>query len=182
MPVLVFLGSLLAANSQSPETFYAANRVKMIVGAPVGGVTISKPMLARHIKKHIPEQPAVIVVNMPGSASVNAANYLANVAPQNGTEMLMVVQTLPIAQLTRGVAARFDLARFQSAGAYRAGIITLAKAKPGTINYCLGWVANPPTPTAYFTPRNWARAPQKAEASVEAGMAQAKVRMKTDGQ
>jgi tripartite-type tricarboxylate transporter receptor subunit TctC len=117
MPVLVFLGSALAANAQSPETFYAGKRVKMIVGAPVGGgYDLYSRLLARHIGKHIPGQPGVVVVNMPGAASVNAANYLAQVAPQDGTEMLMVVQTLPMAQLTRGVGTRFDLARFQWLG------------------------------------------------------------------
>ena len=89
----------------------------MIVGAPVGGgYDLYSRLLARHIAKHIPGLPPVVVINMPGSASVNAANYLANVAPQDGTEMLMVVQTLPMAQLTRGIGARFDLARFQWLG------------------------------------------------------------------
>jgi tripartite-type tricarboxylate transporter receptor subunit TctC len=117
MPVLVFLGSALAANAQSPETFYAGKRVKMIVGAPVGGgYDLYSRLLARHIGKHIPGQPGVVVVNMPGAASVNAANYLANVAPQDGTEMLMVVQTIPMAQFTRGIGARFDLVQFQWLG------------------------------------------------------------------
>jgi tripartite-type tricarboxylate transporter receptor subunit TctC len=114
---LILAAFAVLAQAQPAETFYAGNRVKIIVGAPVGGgYDLYSRLLARHIGKHIPGQPAVIVVNMPGSASVNAANYLANVAPQNGTEMLMVVQTLPMAQLTRGIGARFDLARFHWLG------------------------------------------------------------------
>lgn len=117
MLILVLVGSAFSTNAQSAETFYAGKRVKMIVGAPVGGgYDLYSRLLARHIGKHIPGQPAVILVNMPGAASVNAANYLANVAPQDGTEMLMVVQTLPMAQLTRGIGARFDLARFRWLG------------------------------------------------------------------
>jgi tripartite-type tricarboxylate transporter receptor subunit TctC len=117
LPLLVLLGSALPAHAQPAETFYAGKRVKMIAGAPVGGgYDLYSRLLARYIGKHIPGQPPVFVVNMPGAASVNAANYLANVAPQDGTELLMVVQTIPMAQLTRGVGARFDLARFQWLG------------------------------------------------------------------
>jgi tripartite-type tricarboxylate transporter receptor subunit TctC len=117
LPALVLIGPVLPASAQSPEAFYTGKRVKMIVGAPAGGgYDLYSRLLARQIGKHIPGQPPVIVVNMPGSASVNAANYLANVAPQDGTEMLMVVQTLPMAQLTRGIGARFDLARFRWLG------------------------------------------------------------------
>src|SRR6476660_631681 len=95
LSVLIFLGSELPGNAQSLEAFYTGKRMKMIVGAPVGGgYDLYSRLLARHIGKHVPGQPPVIVVNMPGSASVNAANYLANVAPQDGTEMLMLVQTL----------------------------------------------------------------------------------------
>jgi tripartite-type tricarboxylate transporter receptor subunit TctC len=57
-----------------------------------------------------------MVVNMPGAVSVNAANYLANIAPQDGTELLTVVQTIPFAQVVGGPNIRFDLARFQWLG------------------------------------------------------------------
>src|SRR5262249_56533541 len=85
-------------------------------GAVGGGHVLYGRLPARHIGRHIPGEPSVFVVNMPGAASVNAASYLANAAPQDGTELLMVVQTIPMAQLTRGIGARFDLARFHWLG------------------------------------------------------------------
>jgi len=116
LPALL-MAAASTASAQAPDTFYAGKRVRMVVGAPVGGgYDLYSRLLARHIGKHIPGQPGVIVVNMPGAASVNAANYLANMAPQDGTELLMVVQTIPMAQLTRGIGARFDLARFHWLG------------------------------------------------------------------
>ncbi len=111
------LNTAITAGAQPVETFYAGKRIKMVAGAPVGGgYDLYSRLLARHIGKHIPGEPQVFVVNMPGAASVNAANYVANVAPQDGTELLMVVQTIPMAQLTRGIGARFDLARFHWLG------------------------------------------------------------------
>ena len=35
--------------------------------------------------KHIPGNPSIIVVNMPGGGGITAANYMAQVAPQDGT-------------------------------------------------------------------------------------------------
>jgi len=117
VPIVALLGAASAASAQSADTFYAGKRIKMIAGAPVGGgYDLYSRLLARHIGRHIPGEPSVFVVNMPGAASVNAASYLANAAPQDGTELLMVVQTIPMAQLTRGIGARFDLARFHWLG------------------------------------------------------------------
>jgi len=117
LPIVALFGAAGAASAQPADTFYAGKRIKMIVGAPVGGgYDLYSRLIARHIGRHIPGEPSVFVINMPGAASVNAANYLAKVAPQDGTELLMVVQTIPMAQLTRGIGARFDLARFHWLG------------------------------------------------------------------
>jgi tripartite-type tricarboxylate transporter receptor subunit TctC len=106
------LGTAAAAAAEPVETFYASKRIKIVVGAPVGGgYDLYSRLLARHIGKHIPGQPGVFVVNMPGAVSVNAANYLAHIAPQDGTELVTVVQTVPMAQVARGIGVRFDLAR-----------------------------------------------------------------------
>jgi tripartite-type tricarboxylate transporter receptor subunit TctC len=42
-------------------------------------------MLGRHIARHIPGNPTVVVQNMPGAGSLRAANYLYNIAPKDGT-------------------------------------------------------------------------------------------------
>src|SRR5215208_7237075 len=113
--VTAFAGS--AAIAQPVETFYAGKTVKLIVGTgPGGGYDIYGRLLARHISRHIPGHPTVVVVNMPGASSLTAANYLANVAPKDGTELLLIVQTLPIVQVAGSDKVRFDLARFNWVG------------------------------------------------------------------
>ena len=105
------------ARAQTVESFYAGRAVKMIIGtANGGGYDFYGRFLARHIGKHIPGKPNVISVNIPGAASLNAANYLANSAPRDGTEILTIVQTLPLAQATRNDKAHFDLAAFNWIG------------------------------------------------------------------
>jgi tripartite-type tricarboxylate transporter receptor subunit TctC len=113
----IVTGEATVASADPIETFYSGKRLKIVVGAPVGGgYDLYSRLLARHIGKHIPGQPSVMVVNMPGAVSVNAANYLANIAPQDGTESLTVVQTISFAQVAGGPNIHFDLARFQWLG------------------------------------------------------------------
>lgn len=97
--------------------FYKGKQVKLNVGTGPGGAydTYART-LGRQLGKHIPGQPAVIMVNMPGAASLKAANYLATVAPKDGTELLAVVQSLPLVQAFDRTNARFDLADFNWIG------------------------------------------------------------------
>jgi tripartite-type tricarboxylate transporter receptor subunit TctC len=105
----------LAAAQQGPAEFYAGKQVKMICSSDAGGgYDIYSRLFARHLAKHLPGKPLVIPLNMPGAAGVTAASYFANNAVRNGTELLMVVQTAPMVQVTG--KARFDLAAFQWIG------------------------------------------------------------------
>src|SRR5262249_22476809 len=51
-------------------------------------------LIARFIGKHIPGNPQIIVVNMPGGGGITAANYMAQVAPRDGTVIGIVSQGL----------------------------------------------------------------------------------------
>ena len=64
----------------------AARTVNLIVGYSAGGgYDTYARMLARHLGKHIPGNPSIVVQNMPGAGSLKLANYLYNVAPKDGT-------------------------------------------------------------------------------------------------
>jgi hypothetical protein len=109
--------TMTAAQTGDTATFYAGKQIKLIVGTgPGGGYDIYGRLLARHMGRHIPGAPNILIVNMPGAASLTAANYLGNVAPRDGTEMLMVVQSLPLQQVAGNAKARFDLARYNWIG------------------------------------------------------------------
>jgi len=43
--------------------------------------------VARHLGRHIPGEPSIVVKNMPGAGSAKAAQYISMVAPKDGTSM-----------------------------------------------------------------------------------------------
>src|SRR5258708_38591105 len=74
------------ARSDEVSDFYAGRTVQLVIGyAPGGGYDDYARMLGRHIGRHIPGNPTVVVQNMPGAGSIRAANYLYNVAAKDGT-------------------------------------------------------------------------------------------------
>jgi tripartite-type tricarboxylate transporter receptor subunit TctC len=78
-----------SANALAQETvaqFYRGRQITVIVGSSAGGgYDIYARLLARHMPKHIPGNPAMLVSNMPGAGSNTAAAHLFNVAANDGT-------------------------------------------------------------------------------------------------
>jgi tripartite-type tricarboxylate transporter receptor subunit TctC len=76
----------ISARGDAISDFYAGKTVQLVIGyAPGGGYDDYARMLGRHIGRHIPGNPTVVVQNMPGAGSLRAANYLYNVAAKDGT-------------------------------------------------------------------------------------------------
>src|SRR5262245_62190284 len=71
----------------SPEEagqFYRGKTVSIIVGSGAGGgFDTTARLVARHIGKHIPGEPVVIVQNMPGGGGLVAANHVFSAAPKD---------------------------------------------------------------------------------------------------
>jgi tripartite-type tricarboxylate transporter receptor subunit TctC len=75
-----------AVRADQVSDFYAGRTVQLIIGyASGGGYDDYARLLGRHIGRHIPGNPTVVVQNMPGAGSIRAADYLYNVAPKDGT-------------------------------------------------------------------------------------------------
>lgn len=85
------------AQAQDVADFYKDKTVKMVIGYPAGaGYDIHARALVHHIGKHIPGEPTVIAQNMPGAGSLKAANWLANIADQDGTILGAINRSLPM--------------------------------------------------------------------------------------
>jgi tripartite-type tricarboxylate transporter receptor subunit TctC len=68
--------------------FYAGRTIELEVGADVGGgYDIYARALARHLGRHIPGNPTIVVKNMPGAGSGRAAVFISNVAPKDGATL-----------------------------------------------------------------------------------------------
>src|SRR5437899_8250565 len=75
-----------AARCDDVSDFYAGRTVQLVIGyATGGGYDDYARMLGRHIGRHIPGNPTVVVQNIPGAGSIRAANYLYNIAAKDGT-------------------------------------------------------------------------------------------------
>jgi tripartite-type tricarboxylate transporter receptor subunit TctC len=75
-----------AARADPIADFYSGKSVQLVIGyAPGGGYDVYARALARHMARHIPGNPSIVVQNMPGAGSIKAANYLYNIAPKDGT-------------------------------------------------------------------------------------------------
>ena len=93
--------------------YYAGKTVTVIVGYKTGGgYDATARLLARHLPKHIPGKPNVIVQNMPGANSLIAANHVYNVAKPDGLTLATFNRNLPIAQLTKVEGVKYDMAKF----------------------------------------------------------------------
>src|SRR5207237_6687794 len=66
--------------------FCKGKQINLIVGSSAGGgYDIYARLLARHLSKYVPGNPAIVASNMPGAASNAAAAYIYNIAPKDGT-------------------------------------------------------------------------------------------------
>src|SRR6187397_2721837 len=81
---LAFLAT--PAGAQDVASFYRGKTVRVVVGfSPGGGYDVYARALARHLGRHIPGNPMVVVQNMPGAASLKSVQYLTAGAPADGT-------------------------------------------------------------------------------------------------
>jgi tripartite-type tricarboxylate transporter receptor subunit TctC len=79
--------------------FYKGKQVKMIIRtAAGGGYDLYARLLMRHMPRHIPGNPSAVNVNMPGGGGLKSANYVARVAPRDGSILTIVSQALPMIQ------------------------------------------------------------------------------------
>src|SRR6478672_4776678 len=81
--------ALLLANApvraDAVSDFYTGKTVNLVIGyAPGGGYDLYARTLARHITRHIPGNPNIVVQNMPGAGSLKAANFLYTIASKDG--------------------------------------------------------------------------------------------------
>ena len=75
--------------------FYKGKQIRFVIRTTPGGDYDQYTRLfARFMGKHIPGNPALIPVNMPGGGGITAANYMAQVAPRDGTVIGIVSQGL----------------------------------------------------------------------------------------
>ena len=85
-PIADDVPALTADEVAAAAAFYGRTTVSIIVGSGAGGgFDTTARLVARHLGRHIPGTPTVIVVNMPGGGGLVAANHVFDAAPKDGT-------------------------------------------------------------------------------------------------
>jgi tripartite-type tricarboxylate transporter receptor subunit TctC len=108
---LLFLACGSTLQAQTP--FYQGKTVVMFVGTKAGDVyDLYARLIGEHMSKHIPGNPNIIAQNMPGAASLIAANHLYNVAKPDGLSLGAIYPALYFQQLTRHKEVKYDWTKF----------------------------------------------------------------------
>jgi tripartite-type tricarboxylate transporter receptor subunit TctC len=118
--ILLAAGALACAapaTAQPAEEFYKGKQIRFVVGTAAGqDYDLWARLIGRHLTRHIPGQPALLVENMPGAGHIIATNHLFNVAARDGTTIGMVSRNMTDAAVMRLANVRYDPGQFNWLG------------------------------------------------------------------
>lgn len=115
-----------AVAQSSVEDFYRGRTVEMYVGFdPGASYDLYARLVAQHIGKHIPGNPTVVTVNMPGAGSLLLANWMHQVARKDGSVIGTVSRAAPFEPLIgNNPSANFDPTDFTWLGSANNSVST----------------------------------------------------------
>jgi tripartite-type tricarboxylate transporter receptor subunit TctC len=117
------------ARAQSPAEFYKGKTIELDIGYSVGGAyDLYARVLARHLGKHIPGNPAIVPKNMEGAGSLRLANWLYNVGAKDGTVL---------GTIGRGTA--FDPLLGSKGAQFQADKFTWIGSANNEVSVCVAW-------------------------------------------
>jgi tripartite-type tricarboxylate transporter receptor subunit TctC len=114
--IVVLLGLGLAAVSARADQvadFYHGKTLSLIIGTSSDNdYDFRARLLARHLGRHIPGEPTIVPQNMPGVGGVKAANYLASIAPHDGTTLHLIMSNMMSSEAIGAQGVQFDTRKF----------------------------------------------------------------------
>jgi tripartite-type tricarboxylate transporter receptor subunit TctC len=141
---LAFLHSTAPATTHE---FYNGKTIRLIVGyAPGGGYDFYARVIARHIGKHIPGNPNLIVENMPGAGSLVSANYLYKISKPDGLTIGHFNGSLFQLKAMGQKEIEFDSSKFGFVGAVAKVEVACGFSKASGIDTIEKWMATKAPP------------------------------------
>ncbi len=113
--------------------FYRGKTVQVVIPSGLGGsVGLYGKLVADFIGRHIPGQPNVILAIKPGAGGLTAIDFIANVAPKDGTVIGEVLPPSLLVPLLRDT--RYDPIKIEWLGSLtaRPGILGVWHTAPAT--------------------------------------------------
>src|ERR687891_1932851 len=106
-----------AGQAFAQDPFYNAKTIRIIVGFSAGGgYDTYARLIARHMTRHIPGTPTIVVENMTGAGSLISANHLYKAAKPDGLTIGHFIGGLFIQQLLEKPGIDFDARKFEYIG------------------------------------------------------------------
>jgi tripartite-type tricarboxylate transporter receptor subunit TctC len=138
--IVLFLGFKTTA---AQESFYKGKTIRVVVATSAGGgFDTYTRTIGRHLSKHIPGNPAIVVENMPGAGHLIGANHVYKVARPDGLTMGHFQGGLFLYQLLGRKGIEFDAHKFEFLGAPVVDNRACALAKTSGITSVEQWLAS----------------------------------------
>lgn len=120
-------GHSRGACAEEVTDFYRGKTINVYIGVNVGGgYDFEARLLARFMKSHIPGNPTLVPQNIVGAGGIKMANYFYSIAPQDGTAIGMIPDTLIAGQAVGIGGVQFDAGKFSWIGTISTSPNTLA--------------------------------------------------------
>jgi tripartite-type tricarboxylate transporter receptor subunit TctC len=130
------------AAAASADDFYKGKTIRIVVGFSAGGgFDTYARAIARHMSRHIPGQPPIIVENMTGAGSLIAANHVFKVAKPDGLAIGHFIGGLFLGQVLGQAGVEFDARKFEFIGAPITDHVVCAMTKASGITSVEKWMA-----------------------------------------
>lgn len=133
------------AAAEDVAAFYKGRTIEVYAGSlPGSGYDGYARIIARHIGRHVPGNPTIIVKNMPAASGLAEANFLYNQAPRDGTVFGIITNNMTVEPLIGNVNARFDPGKFTWIG-----------SADKLVNVCVSWHTTPLRTIEDLRSREW---------------------------
>src|SRR5499426_2201130 len=138
---LLFYLFASSASGWAQESFYNGKTLRIVVGfAAGGGFDTYARVISRHMGRHIPGNPAIIVENMVGAGSLIAANHVYKVAKPDGLTIGHFGGGLFMGQVLGQKGIEFDARKFEYLGAPISDHVVCAMTKASGITSIDRWM------------------------------------------
>jgi tripartite-type tricarboxylate transporter receptor subunit TctC len=140
--IAAILLSLVPATCSFSDDFYKGKTIRVVVGFSAGGgFDTYARTLSRHMNKHIPGNPTIVVENMTGAGSLIAANHIYKVAKPDGLAIGHFIGGLFLGQVLGQKGVEFDARKFEYIGAPTTDHVACALTKASGITSLERWMA-----------------------------------------
>src|SRR5881628_1634966 len=140
--LLIGFVTMTAIGAAAQEPFYRGKTIRIVVGFTAGGgFDAYSRALARHVGRHIPGNPTIVVENMPGAGSLISANHLYRVAKPDGLTIGHFNGGLFLGQVLGQPGIEFDARKFELIGAAIKEDSVCALTKASGITSVEKWMA-----------------------------------------